>query len=286
MVLNISFQNWDIMQKQNGSYHKLKYGYNSHDGFYDLTYITEQLITIVSSEYEVILPNIDKWFLQRIDIAIVFDLKEQINVRTYINNLSSCKYPRRNLKFYQDESIYLSGTSTTLKIYNKLLEFRKHDMKKFLKTSFNIIEYINKIKGYVRFECEIKKKKLKDFYHNEKHIKIVNVKYEDLKNIWVGEFMKLLKFIENDFEIVKTREEIFKRLKSLYKPVRARNLYNFYIAIKFDGIDKIKNRVSESTFYRNLTDLKKCNIDFSQKYEISEYDNEIDFNPFNYKEVI
>ena len=37
----------------------------------------------------------------------------------YYPNYSSMK---DNLKFYQDESIYVSGTSTTIKIYNKLLK--------------------------------------------------------------------------------------------------------------------------------------------------------------------
>lgn len=269
-----------------GSYHKLQLGYNSHNGFYDILQICLNLIQIVANEYEIKLPHIEKWYLQRVDIAICFDLKEQSNVRDYINNLSNCNYPRRNMKFYQDESVYLSGTTTTLKIYNKLLEFKKHDMKKFIKTDFDLIGYINEIKGFIRFECEIKKKKLKDFYHTESNIKLINVKYEDLKKIWECEFMRLLKFIDSDLKVVKTREEVYKRLITVFKPVRARNLYNFYVAIKFDGISTIKNRVSESTYYRNISDLKKCNIDLSQKYEIQEYNNIIDFNPFEYKEVV
>lgn len=281
-----NFSNLGYFIEIEGSYHKIIRGYNSHNGFYDLNYIVLEFIKIVSKEYNVKLPSIENWFLQRIDIAICFDLKKQINVRTYINNLSNCKYPRRNLKFYQDESIYVSGTSTTLKIYNKLLEFRKHDIKKFLDSNFNLISYMDYIKGFIRFECEIKKKKLKEYYHLEDKIKVINVKYEDLKNIWVGEFMRLLKFIDNDFKVVRTREEVFRRLNSIYKPVKARNLYNFYISIKFDGIDTIKNRVSESTFYRNLHDLKECNIDLSQKYEIQDYSNIIDFNPFEWEEVI
>lgn len=268
-----------------GSYHKIAMGYNSHNGFYDLSFIVSKFINIISMEYNITLPKIDYWYLQRCDIAICFDLKNQNNVRKYINNLSSCKYPRRNLKFYQDESIYVTGTSTTLKIYNKLLEFKKHDMKKFLDTDFDLINYINTIKGFIRFECEIKKKMLKKFYNNINNIKVISIKYEDLKKIWLGEFMKLLKFIDSDLKVVRDREEVYNRLKVMYKPVKARNLYNFFIAIKFDGIDTIKKRVSESTFYRNLYCLKECNIDISQKFEIQNYDNVVAFNPFTYKEV-
>lgn len=269
-----------------GSLHKITKGYNSHDGFYNVQDVVKELIAFTENSYNIKLPSFDNWYLQRIDIAICFDLDKQKYVRDYINNLSSCKYPRRNLKFYQDESIYLSGTSTTLKIYNKLLEFRKHDIKKFLNSNFKLEQYMFNIKGFIRFELEIKKKKLKDFYKIDKNLSIKLVKYEDLKKLWVDEFMKLLKFVKNDLEIVTEREEVFERLKKIYKPVKARNLYNFFVAIKFDGIDTVKKRLSESTYYRNLKELKACNIDISQKYEIQDYNNTIKFNPFEWKEVV
>lgn len=63
---------------------------------------------MVNDYYDIELPRLQHWFLQRIDIAICFDLQNNENVRNYINNLSMCNYPRRNLKVYQDESIYLT----------------------------------------------------------------------------------------------------------------------------------------------------------------------------------
>lgn len=282
---NIHTDCYSYILEVEGSYHKFIKGFNSHDGFYDLNFIVSQFINILSYTYNVSLPSIDNWFLQRLDIAICYDLGSQDNVRKYINNLSNCKYPRRNLKFYQDESIYVTGTSTTLKIYNKLLEFKKHDIKKFINTSFNLFGYMKKISGFLRFECEIKKKKLKDFY-NLDNIKVINVNYDDLKSIWVGEFMKLLKFVENDMKIVCNREDVFKRLNTFYKPVKARNLYNFFLSIKFDGIYNVQKRLSSSTFYRNLKELKICNIDFSQKYDLEDYSNTVNFNPFTFKEVV
>lgn len=280
-----SLADTDYVIEIEGSYHKITRGYNSHNGFYDLEYIVNQFIDIVSFRYNIVLPDIDNWYLQRCDISLCFDLENQNNVCTYINNLSSCKYPRRNLKFYQDESIYVSGTSTTIKIYNKLLEFKKHDLKKFKNTDFNVVDYISRIKGFIRFECELKKKKLKDIY-KVNNIKVLDVKYEDLKDVWSDEFMKFLKFVDNDFKIVCNREDVFKRLNTMYKPVKARNLYNFYLMIKTDGIDTVKLRMHRTTFYRNINDLKACNIDFSQKFEIQNTDNIILFNPFLAKEVV
>lgn len=268
-----------------GSYHKIIMGYNSHNGYYDLQFIVENLIRIVELDYNLKLPELENWYLQRCDIAICFDLKKQENVKSYINSLSRCSYPRRNAKFFYDESVYLSGTTTTLKIYNKLLEFKKHDLKKFVNTKFDLINYLKQINGYIRFECEIKKKMLKKIKNNEKHIKVTNINYEELKKVWCEEFMKVLQFIKNDLEIVRGREEVHKRLNEIYKSSKANQLYNFYCAIQLNGLKDIKNNTSSSTYYRNIKELKQAKIDFSQSYKIEE-NNIFYFNPFEYAEVV
>ena len=251
-----------------------------------MEFISQSLIDMVELSYNIKLPDISNWFLQRCDIAICFDLNNQKNVKSYINSLSRCNYPRRNAKFFYDESIYLSGTTTTLKIYNKLLEFKKHDLKKFMNSKFNLLEYISTIQGFIRFECEIKKKMLKKIYNNDKHIKIINVKYNDLKNVWSEEFMKVLQFIKNDLDIVRGREEVLKRLNDIYKPSKANLLYNFYCAIQLNGLKDTKNNMSKPTYYRNIKELKQAKIDFSQSYKVEKIENIFYFNPFIAKEVV
>ena len=269
-----------------GSYHKIVKGYNSHNGYYDLQFISQSLIDMVELSYDVKLPNLSNWYLQRCDIAICFDLDSQENVKSYINSLSRCNYPRRNAKFFYDESIYLSGTTTTLKIYNKLLEFKKHDLKKFVNSNFNLIEYLSVIQGFIRFECEIKKKMLKKIYDNENNIKIINVKYDDLRKIWSDEFMKMLQFIKNDLDVVRGREEVYQRLTDIYKPSKANLLYNFYCSIQLNGLKDVKLMTTSSTYYRNIKDLKQAKIDFSQSYKVEEIENIFYFNPFIAKEVV
>jgi len=268
-----------------GSFHKIMRGYNSHNGFYNLVEIVKYLISAIEYAYDIKLPELGHWFLQRIDIAICFDLKNNKDVREYINNLSLCNYPRRNIKHYTDEAIYCSGTTTTLKIYNKMLEFRKHDMKKLYKSNFNIDDYLQKIQGFVRFECEIKKKKLEDVYKT-KYIRVKNVNYKDLKSVWSEEFMKLLKLLESDLKIVRDKKEIEKRLYTMYSNVRARNLYNFYTSIMLDGMREVKARTSKTVYYKNIKDLKLANIDLSQKYKLTVENKIIDFNPFVWEEVV
>lgn len=275
-----------------GSYHKIKRGYNSHNGYYNIIEISIELINLVKNAYKIELPSIHHWFLQRCDIAICYDLENNKNVSSYINSLSLCSYPRRNLKFYQDESIYLTGTTTTLKIYNKLLEFKKHDIKKLIDSNFHLDNYLVNINGLIRFECEIKKKKLFNFY-NKKYVRILNTRYTDFKEIWSEEFMKLLKMFDDDLTKVKNKKEVQRRLMIIYPDKnngcmskKASILYNFYLSIMVDGLRNVKERTKKSTFYRNIKELKNANIDFSQNMDLDFNEILFKFNPFEWEEVV
>lgn len=270
-----------------GSYHKILKGYNSHEGYYNLSEIVLGLKQIIENAYDIVLPDLRHWFVNRIDIAICFDLKNQKNVLGYLNNLSLCSYPRRQLKNYGDfggTGIYYAGSSTTLKIYNKYAEFKKHDMNKFKNTSFDLINYLTFIQGFIRFEVEIKKKKLVSMY-DKKYIRVRNVSYSDLRKIWSEEFMKLLKMYESDLKIVRSKEEVEKRLNTLFDARKANRLYSFYLSLVVDGINLVKSRTSHNVYYTNVRDLKKAGVDFSQMLDIN-YESVIDFNPFEYKEVV
>lgn len=270
-----------------GSYHKLVRGYNSHNGFYDIFSICKSLIIKVENFYKLKLPNFCKWYLQRVDIAKCFNIDNQYNVISYLHSLGGCRYPRRNVQPYSYGGINISGTTTTLKIYNKYLEFKAHDLKKFKGTDFNIVKYLDKIQGFVRFEVEIKKKKLLKIYgENLKHISILNVKYDDLEKVWSDEFMGLLGLIEKDLEIVRGKENVKKRLLCLYKNCKAMRLFSFYCAIQINGLDFVKSSFDSATFYRYISELKEARVDYSQTYKI-EVDNSIFyFNPFECQEVV
>ncbi len=74
--------------------------------------------------------------------------------------------------------------------------------------------------------------------------------------------MKLLKICENEVIKLNENDKILYLLKSNYTPVKARNLYNFYLSILVGGIDFVKDNMSSSSYYRNLAELKNLNIDF------------------------
>lgn len=268
-----------------GSFHKIVRGQNAFDGFYNIQEITLGFKKMVENAYNIKLPKLKHWFLQRLDITKVFDLNCNSNVQTYINNFRLLTYPRRNLKFYENESVYVSGQTTTLKIYNKLKEFLKNDKKKLSNFyDFDLFKFCNKIDGYVRFECEIKKKKLKSLYETN-YIRVDKLTYKEFDKIWCDEFMKILKFDSSEIKKITNKNDVLKRLKMFYKSNKANDLYAFYLSIKVDGENFVKNNMSKTTFYRKRKELKDIGIDFSGCFKIFEEDKDIIyFNPFTEKE--
>ena len=274
------------------SVHKLVFGQNAYNGFYDLKIVVDYLKFFVENAYCVKLPDYNKWFLLRIDIAKCFDLGSQHKVCNYINSLSNLDFPRRNLKYYKDSCIYFTGTTTTLKIYNKLLEFKAHDRCKLAKIdSFNLEEHENKISNFVRFEVEIKKKKLLSLFKKiygsiVKNVRCIDFNYEILENVWVDEFMKVLKVNLNGLKKVSDKDLVKDRLYMLYGKNYGNNLYSFYLSLCVDGCKSVRQSITKSTYYRKINDLKNADIDFvSNKISIV-YNSDNDFvDIFELKEV-
>lgn len=243
-------------------------------------------ITFIENAFNIKLPSLEKWYIQRVDISICFNLNNQTNVSSYINNLSYMSYPRRKTRFYSNESLYFSGTTTTLKIYNKLIEFKKHDISKFKDTDFDVFGYCKEIFGFLRFECEIRKKKLSDYF-GYTNVPITVVSYDSLYSIWRSEFMKLYKFNENVLNIVMDNNDVRSRLNTIYSSSKASSLYGFYLSLINDGYNVVLKSVPKSSFYRKLGELKRAGIDFSQTAFVMEdfkYDSHfVDFNPFSDK---
>lgn len=255
------------------SLHKVLKMQNAYQGFYDFADVVNNIIDMTSEYFCIDLPDFSEWYCSKVDIAICKDLTYNKEVVKYINSLSRCSYPRRKVRFFADECLYVSGTTTTLKIYNKLLEFKKNDMKKVSEKGFDIFTHMKIIDGFIRFECSIKKKKLMTLYAPAEGLNFVKcsiVKYEDLYKVWSDEFMKLLKLVNSSFEKVWKKEEVKERLFNAYGQRKGLRLYNFYTSLMFDGYDAVKRITSSSRFYANISDLKKSGVDFSRGIANSE----------------
>ena len=121
--------------------------------------------------------------------------------------------------------------------------------------------------------------------YKNKYVRIRNVNYDDLKKVWSDEFMKLLKFYDNELTVVREREKVKDRLYTFYGETKGKNLYDFFCSLIIDGVLVVKNNMSKPSYYRKIKFLKDVGIDFSQKLDFEE-NNLIDFNPFTFEEVV
>lgn len=276
-----------------GSCHKIVYGQNAYNGFYDLEIVVLYLKSLVENAYDVVLPDYKHWYVKRIDIAKCFDFKAQERVINYINNLKMLEYPRRNPKHDKNNGIYFPGTTTTLKIYNKYREFTKNDRSKLKnRKDFNIYEFEQKIKGFCRFEVEIKNKKLQSIVEKLYKCKVKNVRcnmldYKILNVIWCDEFMKVLKVNYSDLKKVNEKETVKRRLNNMYGTSYGSNLYNFFLSLKVDGCKAVRENMKKTTYYRKINELKDAGVDFTSNNISIVYTNKTDFiDIFELKEVI
>lgn len=265
-----------------GSYHKLTKGYNSHNGYYNIQEVVQGLIDLFGHTLSSSLPTINCWFVQRIDLAFVYDLETQENVINYINNNRFLVYPRRRTQFFLNECVYFAGSRSTLKMYNKLLEFERHDSKKLFKHSdFDLDKYKDEIKGFIRFECEIRKKKLIELLGKNG---VLDIDIKLLSEFVMEEYYKLFKVNDKDICLVRSQNDVKNLLYSKYKECKARRLFGFYLTCVNDGLNAVKQESSSSSYYRNIEELKACGIDFNQQAFIVENkaisEKIISFTPF------
>lgn len=263
------------------SLHKILHYQNAYNGFCDLKQIVTIIKDILEQEYNIILPSVENFYLQRIDIARCFDLLSQDDINEYLYNISFLRYPKRRLKFYENECLYVNGSSTTLKIYNKLAEFKKHDRLKMMQNiGGDFVSFFeNKIKGYIRYEVEIKKRFLNTLCSKE-DISILDLSYNDFLNVWDIEFKKLYSISKD--ATISDKIKIKNRLINFYGKLKGNNLYSFYLRLITDGQKNVRNSISKSSYNRKTKELRDLQIDFSQRYKIQKQKEKglIDFNPF------
>ena len=142
----------------------------------------------------VMLPDFDKWFLQRLDISYNFLIGNQEHAEALVDVYKKLQYPRRNKKRVYDSSVYFSGTTTTFKIYCKHPEFKAHDLKRYkrlLKHKENGIKLLSDLHslsiGLLRFETEIHKKKLLSLGMNT----VADIFIFDLEEIMKTDYEKI-----------------------------------------------------------------------------------------------
>lgn len=242
-----------------GSIHKFILGHNVLGGSDDIVTQVKYLLKYIEKEFEVVLPNYSLWELHKIDYSEVFYL-EEAQIIELLRILKLSVYPRRRQMNYGTSVMY-PGTSTTLKIYWKGPEFKKHDRIRLQKLS-NMNSKIKRLQRVankiLRIECSIKKEKLKRDLGIIPLVGEVSLEY--IKFVYNQNLRRVVKESEVNMEIVRTYREIEQRLSLHYTKRQTNTLLNFWCRLSAIGEEQIREEISKATFYRNTKLLKMVGI--------------------------
>lgn len=239
------------------SLHKFFLGHNIYGGSDDIQAQILVLINFIENQFEVSLPYYQDFTIVRIDYAKVYNLGN--NIDNFFEGFNNVSYPRRTVQKYGNTGLYFPGSYTTLKLYNKYEEFKKNDRKKLklVLPPEQLNELINKSKGILRIELEIKSRKLRHIY--QELPKVNEIKISDLINQFNLEIKRIMKVSEKNMKIYNNSSDVENILYQKYGSKGNIYLGTWY-RLSVNGYDKVKSQMAESTFYRHINKLKDANV--------------------------
>lgn len=253
---------------------KAFYGQNVYGVIEDMPGTCEHLKTLLQELLGVVLPPTANWTVQRIDWAENFQLPYQA-VQEFFEGIYHVAFPRRKMQKYSNESIFVPGTTTTIKLYHKGPEFEKNDRKRLYVVLRGLYqqnrprnaptEWANRqaagkvaalqrlANNRLRAEVEIHAEKLEyDFGHKPK-VKEITTEY--LQAVFDKEIGRLLREGKGAVQIVRNSMAVRDRLEIRYSPELAGLLHGFWLGLATHGEDDMKKRSTRPTFYRRRKQL-------------------------------
>jgi len=253
------------------SIHKFFVGHNLKNGFNDLSDKFKLFIEFLESTLNVTLPDYRNWILTRLDFALTFKIN---NVEDYFKYLKNCTYPRRKT-FSYDTSMMWVGSTTTVRVYSKEHEFKKHDLNRLKNNmNFDIIDLVNTSKNMIRAEVQIRKKKLIDI-NGGKIMTINDYDYNKIIKLYDEEILKVYRIRENNIKYNKA-DDVMQILLENYTKNRANTLFSFYTQMQIFDESKVRESVSRASFYRYRKELIDLGIDL--KNSNIKIDNDVFIN--------
>lgn len=257
-----------------GSVHKILEKHNLCGGTMDIKQAVTLMINYVAEIYEVepsLFGSIDECQVLRLDFAKNFRMPR---TPKYINMLSTCYYPRRKVVRHSDECIYIKGSTTTFKVYDKHKEFKKHDYK--VLQDGDLLELS---KDILRVEVEVKKRKLVHLFGDD--LKVGNIDMGKIVELYNSENEKIFKSKVVDGKKL-VGEEVFDKLCEEYGENQANALYTSYNILCNGGCKALKEKRKHNTYYRHIRMLKELGIywtDVKHTYS-KEVEDFINFIPY------
>ena len=258
---------------------KAMHGQNVYGVVEDLQTACENVRTLLQKLMGVELPHTAKWTVQRVDWAESFQLPYQA-VQEFFEGIYHVAFPRRKMQKYGNESIFVPGTTTTIKIYHKGPEFQKNDRKRLgwvLRNFFAEIQPCDAAPDWaqaqayrkvaaiqrlantrLRAEVEVHAEKLDyDFGHKPK-VREITTAY--LQAVFDKEMARLLREGSEGVNVVRSSLAVRDRLEARFSPELAGLLHGFWLGLSTHGEDDMKKRSTRATFYRRRKQLVDAGV--------------------------
>lgn len=266
------------------SLHKLLLNHNCYGGPRDIKKSIAYLVRFLENVMFVELPNYEEWELKRIDVARIYHFNDKSICKKIVSNLRNSYYTRRKPRIY-DTSVMFSGSTTSVKIYWKGPEFEKHDYRRIKKYILKEVDLnwnkdncdllmhklalmqmqfdkiLEKAYRIIRYECEIKTRKLKDEFKTDK-VLVKDLSDKRLHDIADNELNKLIKEDDN-MNIVRRSDLVLERLHHIYGINQANALYSTWVKLVQFGEIQTKETMSRATYYRHKKMLVEAGVSWN-----------------------
>lgn len=214
------------------------------------------------------LPDPNEWYCYRLDTCANYLLENGTQVKHYINYLQRLNYPRRIKNSYEDTGLYFASRHSTLKVYWKGPEFKKHDQNR-IKSIEHAADLCLLADSILRIEVEHKKR-----------IIYITKKYESDNGFQLrtfqgyprmADFIKIFDLKKEMSRIVAnilcgTQSKVMTTLDALsllsmkLSARQARAFHQVYMLIVTQGQKEAKKVTPEGTYYRATRALRECGI--------------------------
>lgn len=145
---------------------KYWYGHNIHL-LYEFVGVLRHLKKALENQFNLKtrakLPDVLTWQVFRVDICYNWKFPTQQSCHQFLESLKRLRFPQKKPIIYPT-AIMFGGATYSLKFYEKLPEFRKHDLKEMMKAKANL-EWVNHCEdladGVLRAEATLRRQYLK-----------------------------------------------------------------------------------------------------------------------------
>jgi II/X family phage/plasmid replication protein len=244
-----------------GSVHKALLGHNVYGGPCAPALSLAWFVDDVAKRLGVALPYSEDWTAKRVDWAEAYELPNFEACQEFVGGLNMAKFPRRSVDRYGETGLYSPGRTTTIKIYHKGPEFHKHDkprLRRCLVDDMEIYELQARANCILRFETEIKARKLSDDFDGKPSVALLTQEY--CERVHDREAGRLLKEANNDMETVRTNQAVSRRLHEMYDDRLANTLFGTWFQLAALGEVVVKKSMTKPTYYRQKKQLSEAAI--------------------------